>query len=97
MFKNEEQARLAGKLDAKMPGLLGRLLATAAGAIALIGILIFSVLAFIAIAATGLVIAGYLWWRTRELRKRMREHPPGGHIIEGEVIGEPETRDPVQR
>jgi len=29
---------------------------------------------------------GYLWWKTRDLRKQMRNHPFGDEVIAGEVI-----------
>ena len=45
-----------------------------------------SLLFFAIVAAAVLVIGGYLWWKTRELRKQMRERPPGGRVIDGEVI-----------
>ena len=53
-------------------------------------------LVFIAIAAVaGSVLVGYLWWRTRALRRSLREAQStaptasdGGRIIEGEVIRE---------
>ena len=48
-----------------------------------------SLLVFAAVAAIALVVVGYLWWKTRALRKQMREHPPGGRVIEGEVIPDP--------
>jgi hypothetical protein len=41
----------------------------------------------IAAGALAAVVAGsYLWWKTRELRRRIREQPRGGRIIEGEAI-----------
>ena len=49
-------------------------------------------LVFIVIAlAVVLVFGGYLWWKTRELRRQVHERMqsqsmPGGEIIEGEVI-----------
>lgn len=61
-------------------------------AIVLIGLaLMFSVLLFVVILTVGAIAWGYLWWKTRELRRQMREHPPGdvvreGEVIEGEVI-----------
>lgn len=64
--------------------------------------LTFSVMFFAVVVAAGVVIWGYLWWRTRDLRKAMREAqararaagaegrtPTGtGMVIEGEVIRE---------
>jgi hypothetical protein len=49
-------------------------------------------LIFVAIAlAVVLIGGGYLWWKTRELRRQLRvrmhgQPQPGGEIIEGEVI-----------
>ncbi|MCB1906124.1 MAG: hypothetical protein KDH15_02045 [Rhodocyclaceae bacterium] len=65
--------------------------------------LTFSVVLFAVVASIGLLVWGYLWWKTRDLRKAMREHAahgrpgtagPGGQatgageILEGEVIRE---------
>lgn len=55
--------------------------------------LMFSVVLFAVVLTAGAVIWGYLWWKTRGLRKQMREHPPGGLVIEGEVIREGDVRD----
>lgn len=61
---------------------------------AMIGLaLIFSVLLLAVVVTAGAVALGYLWWRTRDLRKQMREHPPGNVVIEGEVIREVDFRD----
>ncbi len=70
----------------RAPGLLGRLVAFAVGAALLIAAFMVSVVVFAIALAGALVIGGYLWWKTRELRRQMRERPPGGHVIEGEVI-----------
>jgi hypothetical protein len=49
-------------------------------------------LVFVAIGlAVVLSFGGYLWWKTRELRKQLRvrmeeQQQPGGRVIEGEVI-----------
>jgi len=55
-------------------------------------------LVFLAIAlAVVLTFGGYLWWKTRELRRQVRERmraqsEPAGRIIEGEVISQESTR-----
>jgi hypothetical protein len=59
-------------------------------------------LVFVAIGlAIVLIFGGYLWWKTRDLRKQLRaqmhaqmhEHSrPRGQIIEGEVISSEPTR-----
>lgn len=60
--------------------------------------LMFSVLLFAVVATVGVVAWAYLWWRTRELRRRMRTHPPGGGVvIEGEVIREVDDSERRQR
>jgi Flp pilus assembly protein TadB len=61
-------------------------------------VLMFSVLLFAVVLTAGAMAWGYLWWRTRDLRKQMRKHPPGGvviegRVIEGEVIREVDSRD----
>jgi uncharacterized iron-regulated membrane protein len=49
-------------------------------------------LVFVAIGLTVvLIFGGYLWWKTRELRKQLRaemqrQQQPAGDVIEGEVI-----------
>lgn len=76
-----------------------RVLAFATAAALLVVTLMFSALLFAAALTIGLVIWGRVWWKTRALRKQMREHyeafaarqPPtdaasGGRVIEGEVI-----------
>jgi hypothetical protein len=41
---------------------------------------------FAVVLTVGAIAFGYLWWKTRELRKQMRNHSSGGVVIEGEVI-----------
>jgi membrane protein DedA with SNARE-associated domain len=88
MFTNDE-LRLPGNgphLRARTPGLPSRILTTLAGIVAIVGAFAVSLVVFAAVAAATLVVGSYLWWKTRTLRRRMREQPPGGRIIEGEVI-----------
>lgn len=75
------------------PGLVGKMVAFVV-TVALIAVaLMFSVLLVALITTAGVAAWGYLWWKTRGLRKDLREHPPGGLVIEGEVIREVQTRD----
>lgn len=78
-------------------GLPGRVLSFAAGAVLLVLVFTLSVLLFAALVAGGLLVWGYLWWKTRELRKQMRERPPGGRVIEGEVIRDAGSDDRDER
>lgn len=60
-------------------------------------VLMFSVVLFAVALTAGAAAWAYFWWKTRAVRKAMRDHPPGGMVIEGEVIREVdgnETRSP---
>jgi len=58
--------------------------------------LMFSMLLVAVVLTAGALAWGYLWWKTRELRKQIRMHSSGdivnetkvieGEVIEGEVI-----------
>ena len=73
--------------------MLGKLVALVGGTALLVLAFVFSVVLLAALVTGGLVLFGYFWWKTRALRKRLRENPPGGHVIEGEVIGD---REPIR-
>ncbi len=81
------------------PGLLGKILAFILGAGFLVLAFMFSLVALAVIAVGGLIIGGWLWWKTRAIRQQMKDmqatmqtQQPAteGHIIEGEVIRESE-------
>lgn len=61
------------------------LFAALAGVILLILGFVFSVVLLAIIVVLGLAALGYVWWRTRKLRRAMREQAPGGQVIEGEA------------
>ena len=88
-------------LPACQPSLLGKLMAFVVGTLLLIAGFMFSVVALAVIAVVGLGIWGWLWWKTRALRRQMADaHAAGeplwqrsssandasGTVIEGEVI-----------
>lgn len=66
--------------------LLTRILAAVTGVILLVVGLTFSLLLLAVLAVAGLVGLGWFWWKTRELRKAMKQRPADGHVIEGEAI-----------
>lgn len=72
------------------PGPLNKLFALLGGAILLLLGLMFSVVLFAVAAVVGLAAFGFFWWKTRELRKRMREQAKaaevGGQVFEGEAV-----------
>lgn len=88
MFTNDG-LRLPGNganLRRRTPGLLSRLLTAGVAIVLLVGTLALSLFVIAAGALAAAVTGSYLWWKTRELRRRLREQPRGGRIIEGEVI-----------
>ena len=63
--------------------------------------LMFSVIVIAVILVVGTLAFSYLWWKTRALRKQMRNYPRGvvmggaatdGDVIEGEVIRTQSTK-----
>jgi Flp pilus assembly protein TadB len=67
-------------------GWLGKALALVTGTIVVAAAFLLSVVVVAVALAAALVGFGYLWWRTRALRRKLREQPAGGRVIEGEVI-----------
>ena len=47
--------------------------------------LMFSVVIFTVIAVAGLTAWGYLWWKTRGLRRQLREQAMNGRVSEAEA------------
>lgn len=78
------------------PGLLAKIFTLVIGAALLVLGFMFSVVVLTIVVVVGLGAWGYFGWRTRALRKAMREHPQGrdvgGEVIDGEVIVVEECR-----
>lgn len=80
----------------KPPGLLRKLVALVMTVALIALVLMFSAVLFAIILVVGTVAGAYIWWRTRELRKQMRDlysHPmreeasaSNDTVFEGEVI-----------
>ncbi len=97
MQENEEIHRVSGTgthAQVSGSGLLGKVLTFVTGAALLVVGLMFSLLVFALAATAGGLILGFLWWKTRDLRKQMREPPHGGRVFEGEVIRDAHGPDP---
>lgn len=77
-----------------MKNLFGRAIAIIAGAALFVGAFVVSIVFFAVVLAIGLVIGGYIFWKTRHLRKQMRQRYDGRDVIEGTVISSEETRSP---
>ena len=78
-------------------GFLAKLAALAGGIVVLVAALLFSLVLVAVVAAVGVVAWGYLWWRTRDLRRQLREQrrarPRDTTVIEGEFSRAPRSRD----
>jgi hypothetical protein len=57
----------------RTPSLAARIVATVLGVIAFGAAMMFSVVVFAGLALAVLVFGGYLWWKTRALRRTLRE------------------------
>ena len=94
------QTKYISYTPANRPGLLRKAVALV-GTVALAGLaLMFSAMLLMAILIIAVIGGAYLWWKTRELRKQMREQmqnfPPRsaqtesdvfrGEVYSGEVI-----------
>jgi len=72
--------------------LLGKAVALVTGAILLVLGLMFSLVLVAVVAVVGLAVGVWFFWKTRHLRKAMREAgamrspPADGNVIEGEAI-----------
>lgn len=71
-------------------GPLEKLLAFVLSAGLLVLAVMFSLAALVVVAIAGLAFAGWFWWKTRALRRQVKEATVsaynGGRIIDGEVM-----------
>jgi hypothetical protein len=92
MHPNERQSKAPWNAAAFQAsagnGLLARVLTAVASIVILMVAFILSFVIFAAVAGIALLAGGYIWWRTRALRRHLQEHPPGGRVIEGQVISD---------
>jgi hypothetical protein len=91
MYLEEPRPRIGNR-----GGAISRVKQLALKSLVIVGAVVMLASAFVvsvAFLAIGLVLVltfgGYLWWRTRDLRRQVRarmEPRPAGQVIEGEVI-----------
>ncbi len=112
MYRDPRFSGLFDKLqrgDGAPPSLLQKLVAVVVAAAVFSLALMFSVVLFAVVLTVGAAAWGYLWWKTRALRKTMRaqgearmraqDQAAGAHgsarglVIEGEVIREVRTAE----
>lgn len=100
------EARLRGQA----PGPLAKILAALLSAALLVLGVMFSLVALAVVAVLGTIFAGWLWWKTRQMRKLLREQgiAPEANIrpqaaadddwiIEGEAVRTNENETPNGR
>jgi Flp pilus assembly protein TadB len=67
-------------------GWFGRLLAIVLSVIVLVAAAMLSVLLLTVLFAVGTIIVGYLWWKTRVLRRQARAFGDDGRTVDVEVV-----------
>lgn len=67
--------------------ILARVVGAVLGVVALGAALMFSALFFVVLAVVALGLWGYFWWKTRELRRVMREGGREGARVETRTDG----------
>ncbi|MGB0127191.1 MAG: hypothetical protein WBP72_06080 [Rhodocyclaceae bacterium] len=94
MNSEDERLRLGGRAlpGGAEPGPFATLVAIALGGVILAGAFMLSLVLFAGLLVVGVVVGGYLWWKTRDLRKQMRDMQAAqGVVIEGEAIREKDS------
>jgi len=82
------QIKYGLNLPSKSSGPLRKLVAFTV-TVAMVGlVLMFSAVLFVIILVVGTIAWAYLWWKTRELRKHMRNFQPREAEREGRVSDE---------
>ena len=67
---DQSAARARGRTG--LPGPVGRVLGVIVGTVVAISALFVSVVAFAAVLVVGAVAGGWLWWKTRDVRRQLR-------------------------
>ena len=67
-------------------GLLGKLVATLLASLLLVAGFMFSLVVLAAAAVVGAVSLTYLWWKTRALRRAIRERMAASELDQSRVI-----------
>ncbi|MBI5005764.1 MAG: hypothetical protein HZB95_01440 [Nitrosomonadales bacterium] len=97
------QIRFISNSPEKPPSPLRKLAGLVVTVAVVVLVLMFSAVLLVVLAIVGTLAWAYLWWKTRELRKRMRDFTPqemareaqasNDGVFEGEVIRVVEPRD----
>lgn len=78
------------RFDFQPRGLAGRIAGAVVGAVVLVLALMFSLVVFAFLAVGAVIGGGWLWWRTRDLRRELRAAQarvrPGEREVRGEAV-----------
>lgn len=96
-MRSEEQMKFSqryARFNRQPQTLLGKLLTLILGAVFLVLAFMFSLVALTVVAVGGLVLWGWIWWKTRAIRQQLRDQAENyqapnvteGDTIEGEAI-----------
>ena len=96
-MNSEEQMKFSqryARFSRQPQGLFGKLLTLVLGAAFLVLAFMFSVVALAIAAVGGLMLWGWIWWKTRAIRQQLRDQATNyqaqnvteGDVIEGEAI-----------
>ncbi len=94
MDSNDDRPRLSGpgtrryRFDFAPPTFVGRLVGFVVGAAMLVLAFVFSIVVFAVLAALAVIAGGWLWWKTRHVRRDLREAQARVRPNEREVRGE---------
>jgi len=107
-MQGDERARLgySGGVSHRAKSFMAKTAAVVMGGVMLASAFVISLAFFVVALAVVLVFGGYLWWKTRGLRRQIREQVRGENlaqpvqrdasprdVIAGVVISKSETRD----
>lgn len=106
MTADNHTAFTGPRLNRPPAGPLGKLLAFVLSAALLVAGLMFSLVALAVVAVGGAGLAGWLWWKSRGLRRQFAQFEQragrtsaaaGGQVIDGEAVRYPDEPPAGQR
>lgn len=85
-----------GSLRDRAAGPIGRALAVIAGGVVLVAALFVSAVVFSVLLVVGAVVGGWFWWKTRGLRRELRERLAQMQAGQAGRPGDPPGAGPAQ-
>ncbi|SAK56581.1 hypothetical protein AWB77_01738 [Caballeronia fortuita] len=79
------------------PGWLGRAVAVVVSVLVLVAAAMLSLILLAILFGIGTVVVGYLWWKTRALRREARTFGDDGRTVDMEIVSEKASDDDPAR